>query len=652
MVATQVRKRWKQSSITNHNSFDADQFRQISDALKGKALVLPGIEVNIGRTVGHILVVAREDTVSDFATRCAEVERIIDTPTKSISVEEFMRIYGDLSQYLLIPHMDKKPIVDAYTLSMLGDYITCGEVGSIKKFVYYQKDEEMVVPVYFSDYRPSDGSASPVRSIYIDTDELSLSAIRFCLQDKAKVSLSEASGNRCFYAIPGLMLSTGLNVIMGGRSSGKSYTLNRINDAYENVKYIRQFQLLEVDPAKAAQEFADKIAAKQGAITRDYFQPFSRAVDEVKTISLDDDERAIDKYISSLVKHAKEVELADAFSKCLLYSESDYSIDNQDGLSELIGAVEKLLESQKYKEIIERNIEREKLVALLRDLIAQYQIERELTLKKLWVNDLVSDIKRGLQSRTAATRVDDVDFYQVQMNRAKVSRFCEIVNSLQRESVIHEKEIEGFKIQAKKKKYSGAGDLKNHSGRVMTFSTIYPYYESDPYAFLQGLKQIQGLSDAEYYEYFAKVEHIILNKYGSEVSGGERAEFNLLQEINDAYQYDMLLIDEPESSFDNIFLKERVNHIIKEIAQSMPVVIVTHNSTVGASIHPDFVVNTVRKIVGKEPHYEIYYGEPSSKTLRNASGDTISNLEVTLNCLEAGESAYDERRREYEMLKN
>lgn len=36
------------------------------------------------------------------------------------------------------------------------------------------------------------------------------------------------------------------------------------------------------------------------------------------------------------------------------------------------------------------------------------------------------------------------------------------------------------------------------------------------------------------------------------ISGGESAEFNLLQTIEDARNYDMLLIDEPESSFDNI----------------------------------------------------------------------------------------------------
>ena len=639
-------------AITNHNLFDEAQFNEIANTLAGITRVYPGIEINIGTRMGHLLVIANSSNTADFASRCAKIEESILSPTDSISVQEFMEIFPNLGQYMLIPHMEKNPSVDDYTLSMLGDYICCGEVGSIKKFVYYQKDEAMPTPVYFSDFRPVEDAALPIRATFIDTEDVSLPSLRLCLQDKSKVMLSAENGNSQFTALPYLTLSTGLNVIIGGRSSGKSYTLNRLNEQYENVKYIRQFQLLEVDPSKAEQEFSEKLAAKQGTITRDYFLPFSKVVDEVKDISIADNDKAVEDYITSLIKYAEERERADAFSRCAFFSESEYSIDSQDGIIELIEATMKLLDSIKYREIIERNISRESLVALLKDLIAQYQSEREQVLKKLWINDLLSDIKRGLQSRTAATRVEDVDFYKVQMDSVKVDKFNRIVRALQSESVIHEKEIEGFKIQARKRKYNGAGELKTHSGRVVTFSTIFPMYSTDPYAFLLGLKQIPELSNDKYYEYFAKVEHVILNSYGCEVSGGERAEFNLLQEINDAYQYDMLLIDEQESSFDNIFLKERVNHIIKEISQQMPVVIVTHNSTVGASIHPDFVINTVRTIIGKEAHYDVFYGEPGNKELVNCAGDRISNLEAMLNCLEAGEIAYDERRREYEMLKN
>ena len=639
-------------AITNHNLFDEKQFNEIVNNLTGITMVYPGIEINIGTKKGHLLVIADSSNVSDFANRCAKINERITSPDMFISAEEFMDIFPNLGQYMLIPHMEKNPSVDEDTLSILRDNICCGEVGSIKKFIYYQKNDAMPTPVYFSDIRPVDGTVFPVRATYIDTEDVSLSSLKLCLQDKTKVTLNKEKGKNLFAALPNLMLSTGLNVIIGSRSSGKSYTLNRINDTYGNVKYIRQFQLLERDPSKAEREFSEKLAAKQATIRRDYFLPFSKVVDEVKDISISDNEKAIEEYISSLIKHAEEVDRADSFSKCLFFSESEYSIDKQDSITELIDAVEKLLDSINYRDIIERIIGRESIISLLKELISRYQSEREIALKKLWVNDLISDIKRGLQSKTSATRIADVNFYNVQMDLVKVAKFNQIVRSLQNESIIYEKEIEGFKLQVRKRKYNGAGELKTHSGKAVAFKTIFQNYDTNPYEFLLGLKQISELSNDTYYEYFAKVEHIILNSYGCEVSGGERAEFNLLQEINDAYQYDMLLIDEPESSFDNIFLKERVNHIIKEISQQMPVVIVTHNSTVGASIHPDFVINTVRKIVGKEAKYDIFYGEPSSKVLVNCEGLTISNLETTLNCLEAGEHAYNERRREYEMLKN
>jgi ABC-type polar amino acid transport system ATPase subunit len=41
------------------------------------------------------------------------------------------------------------------------------------------------------------------------------------------------------------------------------------------------------------------------------------------------------------------------------------------------------------------------------------------------------------------------------------------------------------------------------------------------------------------------------------------------------------IVDEPESSFDNLFLKSDVCKILKGISETMPVVVVTHNSTVG-----------------------------------------------------------------------
>ncbi|MBF4328153.1 hypothetical protein EAY16_23045, partial [Vibrio anguillarum] len=70
------------------------------------------------------------------------------------------------------------------------------------------------------------------------------------------------------------------------------------------------------------------------------------------------------------------------------------------------------------------------------------------------------------------------------------------------------------------------------------------------------------------------INYEVLNSLGYKVSGGERSEFRLLQNINDAYNYDMLMIDEPESSFYNVFLLNKVNKIIKDLSKNMPVILV------------------------------------------------------------------------------
>ena len=161
-----------------------------------------------------------------------------------------------------------------------------------------------------------------------------------------------------------------------------------------------------------------------------------------------------------------------------------------------------------------------------------------------------------------------------------------------------------------------------------------------------------NLARSELYRLFAKIEYKILNRDGFEVSGGERSEFRLLQEIKDAQNYDVLLIDEPESSFDNMFLKSDVNQIIREISESMPVVVVTHNNTVGASIGADYLLYTSKEVENGKVTYTIYSGHPTDKTLKSIDGRSIKSHEIMLNSLEAGRKTYESRRRGYEAIED
>jgi len=131
------------------------------------------------------------------------------------------------------------------------------------------------------------------------------------------------------------------------------------------------------------------------------------------------------------------------------------------------------------------------------------------------------------------------------------------------------------------------------------------------------------------------------------------AEFNLLRALQDAKQYEMLLVDEPESSFDNLFLKDNVNAVIKEISTELPVVVVTHNNTVGMLMNPDYVLYTQRIITDGLDEYKIFSGSPGDKIFKTAKGDEeIASHSILLDTLEAGEEAYGARKLLYDNYKD
>lgn len=126
----------------------------------------------------------------------------------------------------------------------------------------------------------------------------------------------------------------------------------------------------------------------------------------------------------------------------------------------------------------------------------------------------------------------------------------------------------------------------------------------------------------------------------------------MLDKIEGASSADVLLIDEPESSFDNHFLKAEVNEIIKEMSRKMPVVVVTHNNTVGVSIRPDYILYTQKEVAGTEIKWRIFSGLPTSKRLVSADGLELPTRDILLGNLEAGVKTYEERSGTYEDLKD
>jgi len=239
----------------------------------------------------------------------------------------------------------------------------------------------------------------------------------------------------------------------------------------------------------------------------------------------------------------------------------------------------------------------------------------------------------------------------VSMDAKKIGRYKEIVEFLRKGAVISEESIQGFKVVAKKGPFESVAEVKSASRVKTAFKDAMKEY-GDPYQYLQVLLSNESLPQAELYRLFVRITYQILNRDGFPVSGGERSEFRLLQEIKDAQNFDILLIDEPESSFDNMFLRSDVNEIMRDISKSMPVVVVTHNSTVGASIGADYLIYASKQLFNGKIVYRIYSGYPTDKRLHSTDGNSIANHEIIMNSLEAGTDAYEGRRRAYEAVED
>lgn len=636
-------------AITNHNLFDRQQYEMIVASIS--IPVFPGIEIDIED--GHLLVITEVSDIDNFCEKCSRVFRINGSDNTSfLKEQDFIDIFGDLNKYLLVPHYDKTPELSLQRIPNIQSYISCGEVSSVKKFISMKKIQDDLVPVLFSDIRISeDVKEWSKRQMFIDVEEISISSLKYALCDSAKVSVSPEDGHTIFEVLDnGLCISTGLTVVLGKRSSGKSFTLDRINEQFENTKYIKQFALLSTDDVSDQRQFEQALRIQGDTVAEAFLTPFKYVVEDVAGIDLYQDDQDIENYLKALMKAASEAERQDVFAKCSMFQETQFSIRDLKSLDELINAVDALIKNTEYRDIINRHMHRNALLKLAIDLREQFIKEREKMILMQYTNDIVVSIQRELQVRSSNTPIPDVDFYQILLNREKVKRFIDVAKQVKRNRVIEQRSLYSYRVVAKAAPYEGAQALQRTSRSRIVFSDAFKKYNEE-YEFLQMLKQKEDLPSSEYYKYFAQITYEVLNQYGTPASGGERSEYNLLQQLTDASRSEILLMDEPESSFDNLFLKDGVNTLLKEVSKHIPVVIATHNNTIGASLHPDYLIYTEKEIrLDGEVKYHLYYGYPSSTDLTDLEGNKKKRKDIMLDCLEAGEPAYMDRRHSYEIL--
>lgn len=639
-------------AITNHNHFDKEQFETISSNLD--CVVLPGVEVDIESS--HMLVIAPVDKIAELNNSCNYLSNAIHSENDSISYDDFINNFLNYRDYILIPHIKKEPSMKSTTIEKFGNYINIGEVKSAKKFESTKKEETFYSPVFFSDIRMEDSYKNeegiynfPSKSTFVDINSTEFGVLKQALSDKNKVFISENKKADEFSYLPdGTTASTKLNVIIGKRSSGKTYNLEHIysskDNRSENIKYVPQFSLTGKSEES---KFKELVKDEQQRIISNYLEPLRKLTDRI--LDIDNEElNKIDNYLTSLKEFATNQSLQDSYSKTKLFNEIKFDfLDNYD-TRKIINALTVILDSEHNKDLIEKYLDRKQIVSLINDLVARRRKEYLEYKLKQSTDNIVTIIKDKLTTKSSMINISEVNLYEASKELILVNKYNDLVSKLKAKKNICELDVYRFKLIVEKDKFNNADEVKRElSTRIGISSQFNSNYNANPFKYIKELVNV-GIDRSTVYKSILSFKVKVINENGNELSGGERAEYNLLREIKGSESYDILLLDEPEASFDNPFIKDYIIEIIKELSNKTTVFISTHNNSLGMLMKPNKLIYTANE----DNVFKVYNGEFGSKTLSTVNNDSIMSYDTIMEVMEAGSEAYNERRNIYETFKN
>ena len=397
-------------AITNHNFFDETNYNLIKSAVE--IIVFPGIELDVEKT--HILVISPVEELDTFKAECKNVNDYMKLNEFNLSYDKYVELFPNRSKYLIIPHYKKGPHITSDLLTKFGNNKKVGEVSSAKKWFSCAKSPESLVPVLFSDIRiKEDLEKFPSTLTYISCDELTIPKIKSTLSDKTKVKISKEGVDEEFQILSdGTTASTGLNIIMGLKSSGKTYTLESILASFnkECVKYVEQFSIVKRAEDK---EFKKLIENDNNDIQERNLCLLKPLVDKIALIDILSDMSELETYIQTLTDFAEKSENKDEFSDSSLFTAEKYEVTNSNELEEIIASIQKLMDSVKYRTIIDTRLGINNLGILLKDLTELICKEKNEAIIINATNNLIETIKTVLDENSALSMISEINFNQI-----------------------------------------------------------------------------------------------------------------------------------------------------------------------------------------------------------------------------------------------
>lgn len=634
-------------AITNHNVFDKPQFDEIARVLHGTCVVFPGVEVSaLG---SHILLICPIEEADALEEATANLKHYLPNVQSSCTYEEVVQIFPNIKNWIVIPHYQKEPSIPDEQLKKIEDFVSALETSSVGKALRLKKAGAIKPsPVYFTDYRfgceNNDDLKQRYRpgSIYLRTNNADYSSIinQFKL---GHIQLNKWD-NEDLEIIPGIAVQKGINLLIGKRSTGKSVTLDKASKLFdsEDVYYIKQGDL--VDESKE-DDFYKSLNSKFSDIGKEYKKHWNNLFSTLANIgsyaSLVDD---LKKYLDGLKAYANTQTTQDAYAKCHLFRRREIEEPDVDEAENLIPNVLSLLKAEKYSHEIQELLGRDKIIQLLKMLVKAARSSQFNRICIQEANKITEAVKKKL-SISSVSPYPDQPIPQIAMKIAFHTRGSKLLEKCWNQKIVYcdnGRYFGKYTIVAKRKKFTSADDVKSAIGTTSALGRITTKDAQDYLDILIGEFLISG-EDA--YLGLFDVEVSIQDSKGASPSGGQRTECVFLGKLEEASGRRLILIDEPESSFDNPFLNEEISTRLKAIGENAIVVVSTHNPVLGFSVNPQRILITDYDETTSQ--YVIYEGSLSDQDLIGTNSGTVPTRDSMLHIFEAGKDSHDFRNKYY-----
>lgn len=646
-------------AITNHNVFSQENYDEICGALS--IPVFPGIEINVSKpgSFGHVLVIADPSDLQEFATGSETIHAQCPDKSSHVDWSEVVQAFPSIRNWLVIPHYIKDRRMDEATLEHIRatSGVDALEVSNAKKWLANNTNSKEPL-VVFSDCRPGmrmqdyQSSLDPKRYAYgytyINCGDASMQSIKLALRDKRNVSVF--GRDNAFEILPeGIPASPSLNVIMGERSSGKTFTLKRILDAYpENERlYIEQFEI--TNDAKEG-VFDELVNKEDKGYFDEYFEPLASLMKDFLSITLEEIESECTDYCEELIVYANSPE--DEYSNRPIYQNGSLSFETEEDAlnndAKLRKSISSLLSNERRKTVIDEIVGLSRLARLNDELRHLMRDTHNYMSYGKKANEIISALRIELEKKAARKPLPSTEPIKDYFRYCYFEkRLRDVLDDFSTPSELVSEDVMKFKKTRVRRPTKNATEARK--------GVKVPQGIEIPRLFTKNITTGQQLEVLRSYgpgvipivcNLLFKIDCQIVtsDESHSPLSGGQRAEYLFLHKLEKAKGKDVVLIDEPESSFDNLFLNEEVSKMVNDLASQSTVFLVTHNNTLGVSAHPDWILYAKKECGG---NYRLYSGSLTARVLISADGTELPTKEVLLASMEAGRAAYLDRRPYY-----